>query len=212
MFTGIVETVGRVAAVVEYPGSTRLRIASDLPLGELHAGESISVDGVCLTVVVHQDDCFETDVVPETLQCSTLGGVGQGRHVNLERAMRIGDRLGGHLVQGHVDATAEVLAVVREAGEYRLQIELVPQTRAFIARKGSVALQGVSLTVAAMSPTTFDVALVPETLRGTTLGELEAGDRVNVEVDLVARYLGRLLEAGGAGRISTGGDHGEHHD
>ena len=212
MFTGIVETVGRVAAVVEYPGSRRLRSASDLPLAELQAGESISVDGVCLTFVAQQDDCFETDVVPETLQCSTLGAVGQGRNVNLERALKMGDRLDGHLVQGHVDATAAVLDVGREAGEYRLQIELVPQIRAFIAQKGSVALQGVSLTVAAMGPTSFDVALVPQTLKGTTLGELEAGDRVNVEVDLVARYLGRLLEAGGVGGISTGDDYGENHD
>ncbi len=195
MFSGIVETVGRVTAVVEYPGSTRLRIASDLPTAELHTGQSISVDGVCLTVVAKQDDCFETDVVPETLQRSTLGGVGQGRNVNLERAMRLGDRLDGHLVQGHVDATARVVAVIREGGGYRLQIELLPQIRAFIAEKGSVALQGVSLTVASLGPTSFDVALVPQTLRGTTLGELEADDRVNVEVDLVARYLERLLEA-----------------
>ena len=192
MFTGIVETVGRVSAVLEREGSTRLRIASALPTVELQVGQSISVDGVCLTVVAKQDDCFESDVVPETLQRSNLGGVAQGRKVNLERALRMGDRLDGHLVQGHVDATARVVAVVREGGEYRLQIELLPQIQAFIAEKGSVALQGVSLTVASLGPTSFDVALVPQTLEGTTLGELEVGNRVNVEVDLVARYLERL--------------------
>ncbi len=209
MFTGIVETVGRVAEVVEREGSTRLRIASDLPMAELHTGESISVDGVCLTVVAQQDDCFESDVVPETLQRSTLGGVAQGRNVNLERAMKLGDRLDGHLVQGHVDETARVVAVVRQGGEYRLRIELVPQIQAFIAEKGSVALQGVSLTVASLGATSFDVALVPQTLRGTTLGELEVGDRVNVEVDLVARYLGRLLEAGGVPDLHRRGSRGE---
>ena len=192
MFTGIVETVGRVSAVLEREGSTRLRIASALPTAELQVGQSISVDGVCLTVVAKQDDCFESDVVPETLQRSNLGGVAQGRKVNLERALRMGDRLDGHLVQGHVDATARVVAVVREGGEYRLQIELLPQIQAFIAEKGSVALQGVSLTVASLGPTSFEVALVPQTLEGTTLGELEVGNRVNVEVDLVARYLERL--------------------
>jgi len=208
MFTGIVETVGRVAEVVEGQGSTRVRIASDLPMAEIHRGESISVDGVCLTVVAKQEDGFESDVVPETLQRSTLGGMRQGRKVNLERAMRIGDRLDGHLVQGHVDATAKVVDVVRQGGEYRLQIELVPQILVFIAEKGSVALQGVSLTVASLGAASFDVALVPQTLRGTTLGELEAGDRVNVEVDLVARYLGRLLEAGGIPDLHRRGSRG----
>ncbi len=212
MFTGIIETVGELAEVRERPGSTRLRIASDLPIAELHVGQSVCVDGVCLTVVAKGRDCFESDVVPETLQRSTLGGVEKGRRVNLERAVKMGQRLDGHLVQGHVDGTAGVVAVLRQAGEYRLQIELVPKILAFIAEKGSVALQGVSLTVASLGPTSFDVALVPQTLTGTTLGELGAGDRVNIEVDLVARYLGRLLEVGGVGRISSGDDHGEKHD
>ena len=212
MFTGIVETVGRVVEAVEAPGGTRLRLASDLPVSELEVGQSVAVDGVCLTVVARQGDCFECDVVPETLARSTLGSLVQGRRVNLERALRLGDRLDGHLVQGHVDATARVLAVDREKEEYRLQIELVPRIRSFIAAKGSVALQGVSLTVAALARASFDVALVPQTLRGTTLSALVSGDRVNVEVDLVARYLGRLLEAGGFGGKPSAGDHGESHE
>jgi riboflavin synthase len=192
MFTGLVETVGRVVEATRRGGALRLGIASSLPVAEMEHGESVSVDGVCLTVVERRGDRFFADVVPETLRCSTLGDARTGRRVNLERSLRLGDRLGGHLVQGHVDATAPVRAVRRLHGDYRVEVALVPEIRSYVAYKGSIAVQGVSLTVAGLGGEGFEVALVPETVGRTTLGELRQGDRVNVEVDLLARYLERL--------------------
>jgi riboflavin synthase len=201
MFTGLVETVGRVVEVTRRGGALRLGVASSLAVAEMERGESVSVDGVCLTVVECRGDRFFADVVQETMRRSTLSDVRPGRRVNLERSLRVGDRVGGHLVQGHVDATATVRAVRRQVGDYRLDIDFVPEIRPYLAFKGSVALQGVSLTVAGLSRDGFAVALVPETLERTTLGDLRTGDRVNVEVDLLARYLERLLEAREAGPL-----------
>jgi riboflavin synthase len=211
MFTGLVETMGRVAEVSRRGGALRLGIASSLPVADMREGESVAVDGVCLTVVALRGDRFLADVVPETLRRSTLAEVRPGRQVNLERALRLGDRLGGHLVQGHVDATAPLRAVHRRGGDYRLEVALVDEIRPYVAFKGSVALQGVSLTVAAVGPEGFEVALVPETLERTTLGSLGRGDRLNVEVDLLARYLERLLEGrGGKASRPGGGPRGDH--
>jgi riboflavin synthase len=154
------------------------------------------VDGVCLTAVAVHPDGFEADVIAETLARTTLGSLGPGSAVNLERALRLSDRLGGHLVQGHVDTTAEVLEVRRQGDDYRLRLESPGEVRRFLAYKGSVALQGVSLTIAAEDAQGFEVALIPETLARTTLGTLEAGERVNVEVDLLARYLEVLQRDG----------------
>jgi riboflavin synthase len=212
MFTGLVETVGRVAEVARRAGALRLAIASSLPVAEMEHGESVAVDGVCLTVVERRGDRFCADVVPETLRHSTLSSVRPGRRVNLERALQLGDRLGGHLVQGHVDATAPLRAVHRCGGDYRLQVALVEEIRPYVAYKGSIALQGVSLTVAAVDRESFEVALVPETLERTTLSELRRGDAINVEVDLLARYLERLLEARGPGAPRPGPDARGDHD
>jgi riboflavin synthase len=206
MFTGLIETVGRVAEVRHRTGARRLGVASSLPVAELELGESVAVDGVCLTVAERRGDRFFADVVPETLRRSTLADVRPGRSVNLERALRLGDRLGGHLVQGHVDATAPVRAVHRQRGEWRLEVQLVPEILPYVAFKGSVALQGVSLTVAAVTGEGFEVALVPTTLERTTLGDLRRGDRVNVEVDLLARYLERLLATRPAEGAGVEGD------
>jgi len=161
-------------------------------VAKLTDGESIAVDGVCLTVAARRGDRFHADAVAETLSVTTLGHLSVGDSVNLERSLCLGDRLGGHLVQGHVDGTAAVQRVQRRGDDFRVRVELGPELRPYVARKGSVALQGASLTVAALGPDWFEVVLIPATLTRTTLGRLRPGDRVNVEVDLLARYLERL--------------------
>jgi riboflavin synthase len=173
-------------------GSTRIGIRSALPVAKLTDGESIAVDGVCLTVAARRGDRFHADAVTETLTVTTLGSLSVGDSVNLERSLCLGDRLGGHLVQGHVDGTAAVQRFQRRGDDCRVRVELGPELRPYVARKGSVALQGASLTVAALGPDWFEVVLIPETLTRTTLGRVRPGDRLNVEVDLLARYLERL--------------------
>ncbi len=200
MFTGIVEDVGSVIEAIARRGSMRIAIRTALPSGEMKEGDSISVDGVCLTVLGCGRGSFRADVIEETLSRTTLRRVKPGARVNLERPLRLNDRLGGHLVQGHVDAVARVVRVTRRGDDYRLRVALAPAIRRFVAEKGSVALQGVSLTVASLDATSFEVALIPETLSHTTLAGVGAGDEVNVEVDLLARYLERLMEAGETGR------------
>jgi len=196
MFTGLIATMGKVERVTHAKGVTRLAIRSALPVARMTDGESVAVDGVCLTVARRRRAVLEMDAVPETLERTTLGTLRVGDGVHLERALALSDRLGGHLVQGHVDGTARVLAVGRDGGEHRLRIAAPAKLRPYLARKGSVALDGVSLTIASVSATAFEIALIPETLARTTLGAAGAGDRVNVEVDLLARYLDRLLRAG----------------
>jgi len=195
MFTGLVESIGTIRTLARGPGGARVVIeARDFPVRDLAAGESVAVDGVCLTVTATSGATFSADVVPETLARTTLGTARPGRRVNLERSLRVGDRLSGHLVQGHVDATAKVAEVRRSAGDHRLRVDLVPEIAPFVARKGSVALNGVSLTVASLEGAGFEVALIPETLSGTNLGLARRGTVLNVEVDLLARYLERLLQ------------------
>ena len=193
MFTGLIRSLGTIVRVTPGAGSTRLAIATDLPVAAMTDGESVAVDGVCLTVAARHGGEFEADVVPETLARTTLARAAVGDRVHLERALAVGDRLGGHLVQGHVDAVARVVAAGRSGDDVRLEVELPPELRGLVARKGSVTLSGVSLTVAAVGPQSFEVALIPETLARTRLGELAAGDPVNVEADLIARYLEALL-------------------
>ena len=193
MFTGLVECVGRVVDVRRKRAALRLAVASELPLDELQAGESIAVDGVCLTVAARGRERFHADVVAETLARSTLGALRAGDGVHLERALRAGDRLGGHLVQGHVDGTVEVEWLRGRGGERRLRVRLPEELAPYVALKGSIALHGVSLTVAALDAEGLEVALVPHTLERTKLGRVRPGTRLNVEVDLLARYLERLL-------------------
>jgi len=192
MFTGLIETVGRVVELRPEAGLARLSVTSTLPPEELSRGESVAVDGVCLTVVDCAGDRFRADVVAETLARSTLGRLRPGSRVNLERALRVGDRLGGHWVQGHVDGTVRVAAVRHSGADHRVTLDLPAELRRYVALKGSVALDGVSLTVSGLAGGRVEVALIPETLERTTLGDLRAGDRLNVEVDLLARYLERL--------------------
>ena len=206
MFTGLVESVGKVVAAVPGAGSKRLAVAWEGAAGGFRRGESVCVDGVCLTVASASADRLEADVVAETLARTTLGRLRPGGRVNLERALRLGDRIGGHLVQGHVDGVIRVAEVVRRGADRRLRLELPQDLARYVAPQGSIAISGVSLTVAAVGRGRFEVVLVPETLRSTTLRDLRAGARVNVEVDLVARYLERLATPGrrGAGGSRTG--------
>ncbi len=191
MFSGIVAAIGRVSAVTPAAGGARVRIeAGGLDLREVAVGDSIAVNGVCLTVAARKGRTFEADVSRETLACTT--GFAAGGRVNLEQALRLTDRLGGHLVSGHVDGVGTVMRV-EPAGESRLLAVAVPKGLArYIARKGSIAVNGVSLTVNAVGKSKFSVNLIPHTLAVTNLGGLRAGDRVNLEADMLARYAERL--------------------
>jgi riboflavin synthase len=193
MFTGLIESLGRVRRVAPGTGSTRLTIETDRTVADWDDGESVAVDGVCLTVARRVGQAFEADVVAETLACTTLSGLRAGDPVHLERSRAVGDRLGGHFVQGHVDAVAAVVSLKRRGADVRLSVALPPPLRGLLALKGSVALHGVSLTVAAVTARRFEVALIPETLARTKLGGFRAGDHVNVEADLIARYLEALM-------------------
>jgi riboflavin synthase len=193
MFTGLVTAIGRVERAEPVIEGLRLSLASSL--GPLEVGESISVSGACLTVASTSSGTFTADLSQETLVRTTLGRLRGGSRVNLERAALVGDRLGGHLVAGHVDGVARVLEVVPVGDARRIELEGPAELGHFIAEKGSLTLDGVSLTVNTVAGARFSVMLVPHTLSVTTLGELAAGDALNLEVDLIARYVARYLEA-----------------
>lgn len=195
MFTGIVEEMGTVVAVERAGEDARLRLRGPVVTDGTAVGSSIAVDGVCLTVTDVADGTFAVDVMPETLRRSTLGGLEVGDPVNLERAVPAGGRLDGHIVQGHVDGVGEILA--RQPGPRwdDVVIGLPPGLARYVAEKGSIAVSGVSLTVTHVAEDRFGVSLIPTTLAVTTLGRLAPGDRVNLEVDVVAKYVERLLDA-----------------
>jgi riboflavin synthase len=195
MFTGLVECMGTVREAHPRRGSTRLGIRSSLAREGAAEGDSVAVDGVCLTVARRAGEMLYADAVRETLSRTTLKDARVGWRVNLERSLRLGDRLGGHLVQGHVDTVARVTEVRRDGDDHRLQVALDRTIRHLVAEKGSVTLNGVSLTVSRLAGDTFEVVLIPETIARTNLGALRAGQSVNVEADLLARYLERLGEA-----------------
>jgi riboflavin synthase len=197
MFTGIVEAVGRLERVAARGSGARLGIhTGELPLVGMQLGDSIAVQGVCLTVIQLATAAFSADVSAETLACSTLGQIQPGAALNLERAVTPSTRLGGHLVSGHVDGVGVVLNRQPDGDSLRFHFEAPSGLAHYIARKGSITVDGVSLTVNAIAGAAFDINLVPHTLGVTTLGGLTAGARVNLEVDVVARYLERLLQAG----------------
>jgi riboflavin synthase len=185
VFSGLVEEVGRIVEATP----TRLGVEARLVAPGARPGDSIAVDGVCLTVVEVADAVFTADLMAETLRRTTLGGFGPGQPVNLERALRADGRFGGHIVQGHVDAVAALAA--REAGD--LAFALPEGMSRYVAAKGSIALNGVSLTVVAVEGDVFSVSLIPTTLEATTLGRLRVGETVNVELDIVAKYVERLV-------------------
>ena len=192
MFTGLIADIGSVERVETVAEGSRLRVGTSLA-SELAEGDSVAVNGACLTAASVHDGGFEADVMNQTLQRTSLGRLEAGARVNLELALRAGDRLGGHLVQGHVDGTGHVIGVGEDGIARRLEIEVPAELRRYIVERGSVTVDGVSLTVAALTEPGFEVSLVPETLERTTLGEA-AGDRiVNLEVDVLARYVESLM-------------------
>ncbi|MEM7543052.1 MAG: riboflavin synthase [Pseudomonadota bacterium] len=193
MFTGIIETRGSIKSIERDGEAARVAIhCPNLDLSDVGLGDSIAVSGPCLTVVALHDEAFEVDVSVETLERTKLGNLGAGSTVNLEKALTLSDRLGGHLVTGHVDGLGHMIAT-EAAGEYqRFTIEIEQALKKYVATKGSISIDGVSLTVNSVSDNRFDLMLIPHTLEITTLGELGPGDPVNIEVDLVARYIERL--------------------
>jgi riboflavin synthase len=196
LFTGIVQEVGEVRSLEPRGGDVRLTIVCQrLDLSRVAVGDSICVQGCCLTVTERPEQGFAADVSRETLSVTTLGELVAGSAVNLEPALRAGEPLGGHLVSGHVDGVARVVAVTGEARSRRLKIEVPAELARYIARKGSVAVDGVSLTINEVEGAVFGVNIIPHTQAVTTLGKLSAGARVNLEVDPIARYLERLLSA-----------------
>lgn len=193
MFTGLVQEVGRIARVARESGSVRIEIEAPRLRTELRAGDSINVAGVCLTVVSLDARGFSADASPETLRSTTLADLAAGEGVNLERALRAGDPMGGHIVNGHVDAIAHILGREGEGGAHRMTIELPPTLRPYVVRRGSIAVDGVSLTVVDVEEEAFTVNLVPFTAQHTTLVDRPAGARVNLEVDVLAKYVETVL-------------------
>jgi len=198
MFTGLIEELGTITAIQKLPDAARFTITGKAVLADAHHGDSIAVSGVCLTVVEQTADSFTADVMEQTLAMSTMRNATVGTAVNLERAARAGDRLGGHIVQGHIDGTATVLSITPSQEWRVLRFSLTPAIAPLVADKGSIAVDGTSLTVSNVSDPHdieqwFEVSLIPETLIATTLGERIVGDRVNIESDIVARHVHRML-------------------
>jgi riboflavin synthase len=194
MFTGIIVATGRLASKLEKGGDLELGIdAAALDIERIAVGDSVSVQGVCLTVTRKAGTVFYADVSRETMAKTTLGSREAGARVNLEPSLRAGDPLGGHLVSGHVDAVGTLTAMVEDARSWRLQFELPPALMRYVAPKGSICIDGVSLTVNEVSGQRFDVNIIPHTHEVTTLGELRLGAGVNIEIDVIARYLERLM-------------------
>jgi riboflavin synthase len=193
MFTGIIKELGQVEAVESSPDGARLRVRAELA-SELNDGDSVSVNGACLTATSANEGIFDADVIHQTLDLTTLGELEPGSRVNLELPLRASDRMGGHVVQGHVDGKATVAAVTEDGFAKRLRLDLPEELLPYVVEHGSIAIEGVSLTVAGLTDGSVEVSLIPETLERTTLGGLEPGNRVNVECDVLARYVRRQLE------------------
>jgi riboflavin synthase len=192
MFTGLIEDIGIIETVESGPDGARLRVGTKLG-GEIESGDSVAVNGVCLTATRVDDGGFETEAMNQTLEVTALGALAEGARVNLELAMKASDRLGGHIVQGHADGVGEVVAIEEDGFARRLRVALGPELIRYLVEKGSITLSGVSLTVAGLGENWAEVSLIPETLERTNLGGVEVGDRLNVESDVVAKYVERLV-------------------
>lgn len=192
MFTGLIQDVGTIETLESGADGARLRIATSLG-PEIGLGDSVAVNGVCLTATAADAGGFETEAMNQTLTVTALGGVEAGGEVNLELAMQASDRLGGHIVQGHVDGVGEVLGVSEDGFARRLRVGLPAELMRYVVDKGSITLNGVSLTVAELGESWADLSLIPETLERTTMGKLEVGSHLNVECDIVAKYVERLV-------------------
>ena len=219
MFTGIIEELGEVTSWDPGVDAARLTIRGPVAVSDARHGDSISVSGVCLTVVDQGEDWFTADVMSETIAMSTLSSLTSGSQVNLERAAQVGDRLGGHIVQGHIDGTSRVMSVTEGSAWRVLRFSLDPRHARLVVGKGSIAVDGVSLTVSAVSDVStsetsstsehwFEVSLIPETLAVTTLGEKKVGDTANIETDIVARHVERLTHFAAAPAATTGSQTG----
>jgi riboflavin synthase len=193
MFTGLIEDIGLVESLERGDEGARLRIATRLG-AEIGEGDSVAVNGVCLTATAVDAAGFETEAMNQTLNVTALGGLSAGDRVNLELAMKASDRLGGHIVQGHADGIGTVASIEQDGFARRLRVDLGPELIRYVVEKGSIALNGVSLTLSARGEDWAEVSLIPETLERTTLGEAAVGDRLNVECDVVAKYVERLMK------------------
>jgi riboflavin synthase len=194
IFTGLIIEVGRVRQIRRRADGAFLVIEANKVLEGTRIGDSISINGVDLTVIEMGADSFSADASPETLSRSTLGELRSGNRVNLERALAVGERLGGHMVQGHVDGTGELLSTTREGNAYRMRFGFPAELGRYIAMKGSITVDGISLTVAGLGDDWFEVAIIPHTWRETSLSDLKIGDRINLEVDALAKYVERLMQ------------------
>lgn len=197
MFTGLIEALGEVVEIKPTPSGCRLRLTTSIAK-ELAAGDSLAVNGVCLTVVAADEEGVHADIAPETARVTTLGGLKRGTVVNLERPVRADARIGGHFVQGHVDATASIEDVRQDGDSYWVTIKFPPLLAPYIVRKGSIAIDGISLTVAGVDEKLFDVQIIPYTWEHTTFQRLKSGDVVNLECDIIGKYVVRVAELAGA--------------
>lgn len=197
MFTGLIEATGEVAEVKPTPAGFRLRLTTPIAK-DVAPGDSLAVNGVCLTIIAADEEGLHADISPETARVSTLGSLKRGTLVNLERPLRADSRLGGHFVQGHVDATATVEDIREEGDSHWVTIKFPPSLASYIVRKGSIAVNGISLTVAGVDDRHFDVQIVPFTWQHTTLPRIKIGDLVNIECDIVGKYVVRAAELSGA--------------
>jgi len=202
MFTGLIQELGRVESVDATDEGARLKVTASL-VTELDPGDSVAVNGACLTVTRTGGGAFEADVMHQTLSLTTLGELQAGSPVNLELPLRPTDRLGGHVVQGHVDGTATVETVTPEGFAKRVRLELPAELLPYVVERGSIALEGVSLTVASLDDPVIEVSLIPETLERTIIGALQPGDRVNVECDVLARYIARQASDAGVSTFAS---------
>jgi len=194
VFTGIIEEMGEVLAWEPSADAARITVRGPLAVSDAKHGDSISVSGVCLTVIDQGNDWFTADVMAQTIAMSTLKSPQPGARVNLERAAQVGDRLGGHIVQGHIDGTSELLSLTDGEAWRVLRFSLPAELAHLVANKGSIAIDGISLTVSAVGDDWFEVSLIPETLTATTLGARRVGEHVNIETDIVARHVERMLQ------------------
>jgi riboflavin synthase len=201
LFTGLIETTGRVSTCERRGAAAVLTIASSLPVTEIAIGDSVAVNGACLTVTAKRDSALSFDVSPESLTNTTIGELRSGQTVNLERAMRLGDRMGGHIVTGHIDCVGKLARTTESSGNRVLEFSLPNEHARYLVTKGSVAINGISLTVNSVTSTGFSVNIIPLTQTATTLPALKIGDQVNIETDIIGKYVERLTQPWG----KTGG-------
>lgn len=193
MFTGLVESCGRVQTLNRTATEARLTVATSLPTDELQLGDSVSVNGACLTVVAKDSETFTVDMSPETFERTTFNSIPKEGRVNLERALRVGDRLGGHIVTGHIDVVGTVINIEKHQNAVVIQIEVPDEYSRYLVAKGSVAIDGISLTINEAESNQFSVSIIPHTLKETTLAECKTGNQVNIETDILGKYVERLL-------------------